>query len=98
MKRSRRNSSELSEIQLLKKKIKELEAQKKSLLKQIKQFERQKHIYDDYMLTEGEAEEPETPINACPKCYKGITATIDLGIKWLTSCAACGYRKVEAKK
>lgn len=74
----------------------------KSLRKHIKKLEKERHSWEKTKLDDevDEMMEPRTHnafVVNCHSCKRGELKTTDLGIKMLTSCSTCGYRKIAAK-
>jgi hypothetical protein len=46
------------------------------------------------ILIDGLKEAIEHDLNCCPDCGKGVLKTSDLGIRRITTCTLCTYRKI----
>lgn len=82
--------------------IRELTKLNKSLRKRLRQLEKNKHIYNDLKLDYDELitdedKGKESLVIKCPKCHIGHLQSTDLGIKLLTTCNSCLYRKTTLK-
>lgn len=73
--------------------IRELKAQNKALKKRLRQLEKNKHIWEEYLVEEEDrSERKQNKQDMCPECGDGTLVYVDLGIKHLFSCSVCTYR------
>ncbi len=73
--------------------LRQLKAENKSLKRRLRQLEKNKHIWEEYLLEDEDQEvKKDTKEQRCPECGEGILSYVDLGIKHLMCCNQCKYR------
>lgn len=83
-------------VRSLKSQVRHLKRHNKELGVQARRFEE----HEDDMLEEGAqpSESPyQLPANTC-ECSKGQLVKTDLGVRIITTCTTCSFRKIEKKK
>ena len=88
---SKTKNKEHSGLELLKGRIRKLEAVNRRLRKRNKQLERKTHFHDNVI--DDVAEEITPKGEMCTECGKGQLTTVDLKYLLIESCDTCEYRK-----
>lgn len=90
-KHSKNDEFAKSQIRHLKKEIRRKDQEIRRLEKQLG-FDQYKTI--GKRIIKGLKEAVEHDLNSCPDCGKGVLKISDLGIRTITTCSLCTYRKV----
>lgn len=95
-------SRERSEVELLRAENKRLTKQVKELQRTLGRLQKRSHrveeleeIFQDLEFDTVEKYSPKT--NKCPECLEGSLEDIDLGVRKMTKCTKCTYRKSNKK-
>lgn len=80
--------------------IRELRKENAALRRRLKKLERNRQIWEQYNLDADEMEIQEDIVpkeTKCDACKEGTLMAIDLGLKYLTTCSNCKFRKTRLK-
>jgi hypothetical protein len=80
-----------SETEFLKGIIRKLKSENRYLKRCLSQLEKRKHFYEH---NEVDDEEPEEVLKKCDTCGKGSLISIDFGVRTITRCSICTFKKV----